>query len=329
MSGKYEDILASIESHFPPEKWEQVKRIVSILSRHHPKVDIDRVHQSELRDELLTSQKSVIKIQIPWLRISSGIGLVCTCFIAVFGFWKILSPVIVSWPELWDSKQIWAVPSASEWKIVTNLSQEIPSQGVATNTPITTSIAKKQVDTFLAEKWSIDTEIASIGQDMLDIVDITEKPSSQKQEVAQVTKKIVSESPWSQDTNIDPSMLSTSAIATMTSRLTLPSQTIEAPVYPSVMKIYKKSGAWTESEILARSGSGSVVEQVTTEKLSIIASRVATLIGDRSIVSSEIVYRVRTRMARDPDGYSYLIPVIVYRTDASDEIVVPLVRGYR
>ena len=328
MSGKHEDILESIQSHFPPEKWEEVERVVSILSRHQPKVDIDRVYQSELRNSLLTPESSIMKISIPWLHIASWVGIFCTSFIAVFGFWKMLSPTIISSPERGDSKQIWAIPLPSRGEVVTEISPQPSSQRATSDTPlVATSITKKQVDAFLAEKWSIDREVANIGQDMLDMSNITEKSTLPL--VVPVAKQIISEKSWPKNTLLDPTSPSASSLSMMSPRLALPVKVGETLVYPSVMQIYKKSGIWTDAEILVRSGSGSVVEKVMTEKRSIIVARVEKLVWDRSIVKSEIAYRVLTRMARDPEGLSYLVPVIIYSTDSSENIIIPLVRGYR
>jgi hypothetical protein len=94
MSGKKDDILDDILPLIHVEGRENVRKIISLLEGHIPQIHIDPMYKSTLRESLLSSEKesTYFALQIPWFRLMSGLSLVCTCFIAVFGIYRLWLP---------------------------------------------------------------------------------------------------------------------------------------------------------------------------------------------------------------------------------------------
>ncbi len=336
MSGKKNDILTPLESLIDEENRKNVSKAISLLEGQVPRIKIDREYQRTLKESLILpkKQKIFLKMNFPWFAFMSSIGVISTCFIAAFGLYN-----------MWSSSR--EFPSSGTHTIKpsnTMYSEEKAERFSGMTSPVENtgeknlwekriSNTKMQIDaaSFKAEKWSIDTEITDIQNNIMntDMTTSSQKPpSAELPEIMRSVPKEVSSTGNPTETgisdiqapilSISPSIALSNSLASSTSFS-----------YPSSMKVYSKDTLWTSSEISNRSWSGIIEREFATEKYTIIAKKYNSLALWRKLKASALIYLPMTKISSDTSEFYYLVPALEYTFEWWEKITLPLIRWYK
>ena len=336
MSGKKNDILISLESLIDEGRRESVSKVIALLEGRAPRIQIDREYQKSLRDSLISpkKQKKSLQISFPWFTFISSIWVVSTCFIAAFwlytmwtGSWNIGSPLI---SPMSSSDMMYSEEKAERFSWGQSPKETIRK---SLSTEISSAKAVTQIHpaTFKAEKASIDNEISDIQNDIMDTAIFTPLTNKNPPESINMMQSIAREATPQIPTTSPPAWAPRESIMKISPSLAL-TQSLELKqdmTYPSIMKIYTKPTHWLEEEILSRSWSGLIEQEVSTEKYSIIKNRYDALTLWKKSMASTLIYVPMMKISRNPKDLYYLIPALQYTLEWWEKITLPLIRGYK
>jgi hypothetical protein len=310
MSGDNHDILDLIgESERP-----KVSKLISLMSTHRPRVDIDRDFQRELKTALMESTKKRSFSWYPWL---SSLGVVATSFLVLIGMWNMWWGRDQASPELYTSTPP-EVAMYSE-STVMNANMAMTPASDMSDTKLS-SITSPSEDSTV---WSSEKEVETLAK-------VATPPSNTRTVDRAWTNTANTDTASTSDLDITGDIASISAdidaiieestpastgwvdLASMTSvsisAPTLDVETFALPSYPEVMPTYHKNMAtWTADEILSRSGSG--ITKVEEKTLS--PARMRELLTKTGAMGEVTVdYRIEKSAQQT---HSSLVPVLKYK----------------
>ncbi len=306
MSGRANDIIRELKSHLDNDT--RIEEIVRVLSSARPHIEIDREYQKRLKRNIF--EQKIVRKSFSWHRYFPLFWVGFACLAVALGLREYLLPTLRDTPTPLFSSLAWSGEMTLSDKTAL-LPEEV--------SPLARSIAK--------EHREIQSEVDSIVSDLENMDFSREIPTPQSSTPAREERVAPTETlDMSTPSWTEIAWGSYGAVATMNAKAWA-RQVLITPSYPSIMKIYSKTDAWTESEIASRSGSGLTIREVSTEKSSIISRKIQNLTLGKTITTTEITYLERARLWQN--STHDLIPVIRYSTDTGDIIIIPLVRGYR
>lgn len=313
MSSKNNHILDEIRPLLRESKnLSSVLEYIDTLSIYKPKITIDRTFQKNLRTKILTrknEKKNSYFASHSFFVFLKVFSVAAACFVLTLWYFDIFFPKPIS-PEI---------------QYIQKKTDIIPPQDIPEISP--EKIPTKNIQELKKEKEAIDSEMSSIIDDINSISISPTSPQELDTTAVPATAKMQA-SPYSADVIDTTSTYSPISGRMAPMMVAIPE--IQIPEYSPSMNIYIKSGSWENAEIVTQSGSGIIIRNMPTEKLSILRKKVDSILAGKEISwAPTIIYQIRKKIIIEPGNPSYLIPVIEYPTLWWEKISIPLIRGFR
>ena len=321
MSGnKYDDILKNFDES---EKWK-LKLLLDFMGRYHPKIEIDRVFQRDLKSKLL--KKSSRKWP-SWYSTLSYLSVFATSFIVLFGIWKIWWIPSTLLEQGWTySVKIPLAPPHFEENQYTRDTGNNPNmnpsdtrlQGRGETPQVTadSALSKMASNTEKALQSNDSNEVLQKSAIWDDSPNLSEEIQSISDEIDALVATENRDPPVPTVALVSPKM------EVQSTTMQYQEEAIILPIdYPGKMVVYNKVTPWTNTEIETRTGSGA------TKKLEITLSKDQLKEQLRSIWALDNISLEYRKAKKKWDEKYYLIPS-VRSMEWSTMHYTPLVTGY-